>query len=241
MGAGRLSRFVHGTVRQFGYEILPSRPGLDPWTDVVSIIGRGARVIIDVGANVGQTSDDLARRFPSATVHAIEPNATPFAELKRNTARHPAVICHQFAASDRDGSETFYVTRASEGSSLLPPLDGVESLSLGAWTNTDHVCVVQTRRLDAFASEQRIDAIDLLKSDTQGAELKVLAGAGDLLRPDRIRAVFCEVLFIPVYKQQSFFHDVYDVLTDRGYRLSGLYNEVRDAGGRLLWCDALFI
>lgn len=50
---------------------------------------------------------------------------------------------------------------------------------------------VRTKTLDSLASRIGLRHIDLLKIDTEGAELKVLAGAGKVLR--RTRKIVMEI------------------------------------------------
>jgi FkbM family methyltransferase len=226
--------------RAAGFEILRTRVGLDPDRDLVRLVGQGAKTIFDVGANVGQTAVTLATLFPAAKVHSFEPDRDVFATLETNVRDRPNVSPHAMALSDSDAAGTLFVTHGSEGSSLLPLAKDVGSLHLGAWTESREQKPVRIARLDSFCATHGIASIDLLKSDTQGNDLKVLEGAGAMLAPPTIRTVFCEVLFAPLYEGQCYFDDVHRLLVSRGYRLVGFYNETRDASHRLMWCDALY-
>jgi FkbM family methyltransferase len=228
-------------LRAAGFEILRTRVGLDPDQDLVRLVGTTAKTIFDVGANVGQTATTLAALFPAAAIHSFEPNRDVFSTLEENVRNLPAVACHPIALSDEDAFGTLHVTRGSEGSSLLPLAGDVGELKLGEWTVASEEQQVEIRRLDSFCAAHGITTIDILKIDTQGNDLEVLQGAGAMLAPSTIRTIFCEVLFAPLYEEQCFFDDVYRLLTGRGYRLVGFYNESRDGAHRLMWCDALFI
>ncbi len=65
-------------------------------------------------------------------------------------------------------------------------------------------------------------------------------GAGDLLQPSKVCLVYCEVLFTEYYEGQACFHEIYEQLRNKGYRLVGLYTLNRDESRHLTWCDALF-
>jgi len=224
-----------------GLQIVRNRLGLDPQHDLPAILGPSTRIIFDVGANVGQSARSFAALFPSARILSFEPDPQVFETLKANVAALPNVSAYPIALGAESATRSLYVTRSSEGSSLLPLTPEVGQLARGAWAEAAGEKPVQVERLDEFAARHAIDTIDLLKSDTQGGELEVLGGAGDLLTPETIRAVFCEVNFVPLYQNQAFFDQVYQFLVGRGYRLSGLYNEVHDRSHRLMWCDALFV
>src|SRR5688500_19248701 len=52
----------------------------------LSFVDVDPRTIVDVGANVGYASVYFASKYPRARIIAVEPEATDFALLKRNTA-----------------------------------------------------------------------------------------------------------------------------------------------------------
>jgi hypothetical protein len=56
-----------------------------------------------------------------------------------------------------------------------------------------HVVGVDAVRLDQFCAERGIDRLDFVKSDTEGAETRVVRGAAELLRGRRVGALLVEV------------------------------------------------
>jgi len=100
---------------------------------------------------------------------------------------------------------------------------------------------VQVEALDRYCVQNQIEAIDLLKVDTQGYDLRVLQGAQQLLGGNRIGCVYCEVLFVPLYSGHSYFQELYQLLTEHGFRLVQLYVCTFAAEGYIAWADALFI
>ena len=52
------------------------------------------RVVVDVGAGCGAATVLFARRYPSARVHALEPDAEARTHLTRNVATHDGVRVH---------------------------------------------------------------------------------------------------------------------------------------------------
>jgi hypothetical protein len=77
------------------------------------------------------------------------------------------------------------------------------------------VIQVQTDTLANFCASRQIDTIDFIHMDVQGAELKVLAGAGDLI--SRIKAVWTEVERIPLYAGQPLKSDVERFMEDHAF------------------------
>jgi FkbM family methyltransferase len=101
------------------------------------------------------------------------------------------------------------------------------------------VISVRQRTLDDIADEARIDRLDLLKIDTQGSELEVIAGARELLT--ETAAIWIEVSFVPLYEGSCLFHEVHDALHGAGFRLFELRPGWRTPSGALTQADAMFL
>jgi hypothetical protein len=71
--------------------------------------------------------------------------------------------------------------------------------------------------LDEWTGGAGVPRVDVLKADTQGSELDVLAGAVETLR--HVRALELEVEFNPIYDHQPLFGDIDRFLRDRGFVL----------------------
>src|SRR5260370_4940296 len=59
-------------------------------------------------------------------------------------------------------------------------------------TENSVVTKINVRTLDSAVETLRLARIDLIKIDVEGFEPRVLAGATDLLKTGRIRAILCE-------------------------------------------------
>lgn len=118
--------------------------------------------IVDCGANIGLASLWFTRRWPGATVIAIEPLRSTFALLTENVAANGLQIeLHRAALDDRDAeADMLYAPGALSHSSLR---GGREWL-----TDRERV---PTRTLSGILDGR---TVDLLKLDVEGAELNVL-------------------------------------------------------------------
>jgi FkbM family methyltransferase len=212
-----------------------NRWGLDAMQDIRRVIGDGAHAFLDIGANRGQTAAELLRTFPGSTVHCFEP--IPLPELREFAAHTPGVNVWQYALGSAEGSAPFTVTEASEGSSLLKLATPGQ---YGAWTRPASEITVPVRRLDAVWTELNLSRVDLLKTDTQGFDLKVLKGAGDFLSPRTVRMIMAEVNFQTFYDGQSKPHELLEFLDSKGYRPVSLHEGGREKNGRLYWGDMIF-
>ena len=91
---------------------------------------------------------------------------------------------------------------------------------------------------DLLVQEDWLGPVDLLKLDVQGAELLVLRGAEKSL--PRVRLVFVEVSFRPIYEGSAVFADVYAFLRGHGFRMLSMEEGFRGTDGELLQSDVLF-
>lgn len=122
-------------------------------------------VIIDAGANIGLSSLYFAMSYPSATVYAIEPDPPNFKLLVANTEGKSNIQPRQIAFSDNNTEKDLYLYPDKLiSSSLRPRLENQERVSV--------VC----RTLESFLFEEKLNRVDILKFDVEGAEFDMLKG-----------------------------------------------------------------
>lgn len=95
--------------------------------------------------------------------------------------------------------------------------------------------------LDDFCQVHGINHIDLLKIDTEGADLLVLKGAAGLLSRGGIDVIICEILFEPIYKGQAVFEDVLSFLRGNGMGFYNLYVQHESSVGRARYGNLLSV
>ncbi|MBR0682447.1 FkbM family methyltransferase [Roseomonas eburnea] len=134
------------------------------------------RSVLDIGAHLGFASAYFRLMYPEATIFCAEPDPDSFAILSRNAER--IGNCHAFNVGlfDKDTTAGFNAARISVLSSLFP-FDGGRIAT--------NAIEVRLRHAGAFAAELRerfgVPGFDLIKMDTEGAELPILAALGDLV------------------------------------------------------------
>jgi hypothetical protein len=114
------------------------------------------------------------------------------------------------------------------------------SPSGAAWGEVVRTSRVAVTTLDAFAEQQQLPFIHLLKSDTQGFELEVFKGARKLMAQSRILLIFCEVIFSDMYEGLPRFHEILQFMEENGFTLVSVY-EQRFKNGVVSWADVLFV
>jgi FkbM family methyltransferase len=236
----QLRRFLH----RFGYDfqrVGTRQMGRDHISDIKLLCGDPVQTIFDVGANIGQAARIFADEFRQAEIYSFEPFPEAFSQMVSNVKHLPRIHPQNCALGESRERATLQVNQGSELNSFLN-----SAPEANAYISAEHIkprgqCDVSVLTLDEFCTENQISSIDLLKIDTQGFELRVLKGAETLLSKGKIRTIFFEVNFVPLYRDQPTFAEIHDFLCTHGYRFVALYDSNFDSRGFLKWADALFV
>ena len=174
---------------------------------------RPGMVYFDIGAHFGQFTLVAAGCVGSGgQVHAFEAAGQTYTQLKANielnhltnvTANHAAVF-------DKPGQIELQVCVPGKGefNAIGKPLRPEREV-----VGTETVPAVT---VDDYCGEHNIERVDLMKIDTNGAELSVLRGAQQLLAGDDAPVIVCE------------FNDV--TVADMGYCTADLRAELERQG-----------
>lgn len=193
------------------------------------------RVVIDVGANVGQFALAVRAAAPAARIIGFEPLAGPAGTFRRVFAEDSAVVLHETALGDTAGSAVIHVSRREDSSSLLPIGEAQRTLFPG--TEEARTETIRLAPLDAIVTADELVPPALLKIDVQGFELTVLEGCAGLI--DRFSWVYVEVSFVALYEGQALAHEVIAWLAARAFVLRGVHNPTW-IDGRCIQADLLF-
>ena len=190
------------------------------------------RIILDIGANIGQTATRYRAMFPEAHIFSFEPDPETFKKLEAACAGDTHVSPIPFALSDRQARIPMNIMEHSVVNSFLQPI--------GDWAKAEKVIEVQTTTVDLFCREHGIEQIDILKVDAQGAELAIFHGASESFQRRAVGAVFTEVYFDPVYTGMPVFADLDRELRSHGFRLHGIYSLTAGSDRHLDFGNALY-
>jgi FkbM family methyltransferase len=195
--------------------------GLSWLYDVQRFAGtRDLTVILDVGANIGQTAHDLVRYFPRSAIYCFEPGKAAYAELTKTYRRFANVTCINAALADRLGTAQLELHTNSELNTLAGS-GQQRQFSTGEFETVDMTM------LDAFCAARGITHIDILKMDVQGFELRVIAGGANLFRQHRVHFVYSEVNFGTTFSDVQHFHSFNERMMSLGFIFSGVYGTAR--------------
>ncbi len=221
----------------------PARPPLpDLLAAQVRIFGSAPSLfVVDAGAHHGQTAAEYLKHFTGSRVIALEPDPGNFAVARQALAPFgDRVDVLPLALAEADGSVSLRRTSHSGAHSLLEVGD---MRYFDAPVETLPPVEVRAVSLDSLCASYRLDRLDILKMDIQGAELLALRGGGKLLARHAIGLIALEVLFQPLYRGQPTFWDIADHLRSLGYALQGMYDQRHHAANHavLRWADAVFV
>jgi FkbM family methyltransferase len=137
--------------------------------------------VIHIGANSGQERKLYARH--DLDVLWIEPNPKVFKELQKNIDNLKKQKAFQYLISDDDKDDVNFHISSNDGqSSSLLELGDHKSI----WPEVQYISTItlESCTFKTFIEREEIDYLsyNTLVLDTQGAELMVLRGAGELVK-----------------------------------------------------------
>jgi FkbM family methyltransferase len=187
-------------------------------------------VIFDIGACEGEDSIRYARLFPNSQVYTFEPLPENREIIDSNFQKYGCEnsTLYDLALSNQNGVVDFHVSGGrpeklwegenwnygNKSSSILAP--AAEGPVYG-WLEFKQKVEVLTQTLDTFCQEAKIDRIDFIHMDVQGAELLVLNGAKKMLK--NTRSIWLEVSEVETYKGQCLRTDVESFMEKAGFLL----------------------
>ena len=150
-------------------------------------------IVYDIGANIGLYTRIMLTWFDARQVIAFEPMRDNFELLQANGALgniSDRVHAFPIALGDTEGDEPLQVDDMTSGTAVLSSVSGGEASvgrrEFGLPPLTEMVTVAT---LDRFIQREHLPPPNVMKIDTEGAEVKVLTGARETLRRHRPRLV----------------------------------------------------
>lgn len=227
-----MKKNIKSFLNRFGIDIKRINPELRnklSFDDIYKYKLKDNPIIIDVGANKGQSIKRFKKIFPNCAIHSFEPNYLEYKNIKEKFKLDKSIVINNFALGEKEETKSFNIT-AKSGSSSFNKVNlntkwlkkRAKQFHVSETEYTKSVVDVEVITLDKYCIDQNISHIDILKIDTQGYEDKVLEGSQKILEKNIISIVEMEIILDNVYDKYLTFSDVEKYLLKNKFRLSGI-------------------
>lgn len=221
----------HSVAQFFGYELSSIRKHHPTLESHLQILFNLLKIdaVLDVGGNKGQYGNMLRKMGYRGAIYSFEPVQSCFQELMAVSAADAAWQVFNYALGAETATMDINVMVASEFSSLLQPNAYAKDLYAQKIPIKNTETIVVKRLDDIFASligDNKYNGL-FLKMDTQGYDLKVLAGAAQTL--NSVVALQSEISVAPLYEGMPDYIESLSAFRKAGFELTGLYPVSRDS------------
>lgn len=190
-------------------------------------------IVFDIGMNHGQTLKKIKEIFPSATIHGFEASKFCFKQLENNFKKEKNIILNNIGISDKEGVLEFNEYSWDAMNSFLQRAYGQAQII--------ETYKVNVSTIDSYCDKNQIRNINVLKSDTEGFEFKVLNGAKKMMYNNKIQFILIELFFDLNYVGQSSVGQIFSFLEENDFSLVKFYDFSITGKGLVSKSDALFI
>lgn len=173
-------------------------------------------VAIDIGANLGQTYEELRAGGFSGRIISVEPLPALQQGLQEKAKKDPLwTVLPPLAIGDHNGECEINVSEAHDMSSVLTATDPLHK-ALPKTRMVDSV-TVPMKTLDTLYEELDLAGKNVyLKMDTQGYEMNILHHAPRTL--EQICGIQLEMSLLELYKGETLYSDLIFFLHNLGFK-----------------------
>ncbi len=148
--------------------------------------------VFDVGANVGELTLLFSRFAGDGSVHAFEASRAAFEKLEIvcRAANRRNVTLNHLAVAEKKGAIRLHVYDDNYLSFNTQAVRKIKEF--GSNVEPVEIEEISAVTIDDYCAEKKIEQIDLLKIDVEGAELQVMKGARKMLQSRRVKCLTFE-------------------------------------------------
>ena len=194
---------------------------------IKNLIAKDNPVIFEIGSANGDDTLDFLQTFNNVNLklYGFEPEPKNIAILKKKI-NSDKFILFEGVISDVDGEVTFNRSRTDNSNdlsfsgSIMKPKN---HLKIWDWIYFDEMMKVSSTTLDRFCEKNKIDVIDFIWCDAQGAEGRIIAG-GEKAFKNKVRFLYTEYSNDEQYENQPSLKRILELLPS--------FDIVDDYGGK---------
>lgn len=167
-----------------GWVVYSTLPEFSEMNFFYNFVGK-AGTLVDVGASIGVYSLIAGSRISKGAVYAFEPSHDARNKLTENIHLNKLknVYVYDFVVSDKVGEEKFLTGKISE----------IDHIYDGKSDENKLLVKKKSVTLDSFLEKKKVDRVDVVKIDVEGAEMKVFLGLKKYLEQGKIGVILFEV------------------------------------------------
>ena len=176
-------------------------------------------IVFDIGANIGEWTQEALLINPKATIHCFEPSLYTYEKLVANTFPEN-IICNNYGLSSKKETLPLYIFEDGAGINSLYKRHGLEkSHNLKPQENLE---LIHLSTLENYCSEKNVTHIDFLKIDVEGHELEVFKGGNRLFLNNQISMIQFEYGGCNI-DARVLLKDIFGFFKNKNYNLYKVY------------------
>lgn len=245
-----MKKFLQKLINIFGYKVskIKTIEKHDLDRIIKYICEKQHPIIFDVGANRGQSIERFKKMYKDCAIHSFEPGNAECDEIRSNYKNDKSIFVNNVGVGEKEEIREFNINAKTTHSSFKQLLEKtawikkrseVQKIKNEKYTISKELKQIIT--LDDYVNLNGIKNIDILKIDTQGYDDKVIAGAKNLIKENKIKIIQIEIIFSEIYENPLNIYDIEKFLIPNGYKLFGFSNAGSLESHHIFQSDFIYI
>ena len=175
--------------------------------------------ILEAGGFDGTDTLSMKKFWPNSTVYVFEPVYENYQIILNKISGYKNIFAYPFAIN----IDYKYIEMLMSVNSINSNIEGASTiLEIGEYMHDYGLdfstkIIVPSIPLDVWKKNYKINPIDFIWFDLQGAELIALKSGINLLKD--VKVVYCELNFSEIFKNQVFFDELNSFMENNGFKL----------------------
>ena len=195
-------------------------------------------IIIDVGANEGQSIKRFSSIFNNSIIHSFEPIKKCFDQMVRDFPGKN-YFKNNYALSNKNTNKKFFINEQLVTSGFNKINKSYDCIEIK--NKIKNTVMVKTMKLDTYIYLNKIKKIDILKIDTQGHELDVLKGAKNSLKNNIFHFIEVEIIICDYYIKKVNLYEIDRIMNKNNFSAFDLQEFGYDQKNQIKWFDILYV
>lgn len=194
-------------------------------------------IIIDVGANEGQSIKRFSSIFNNCIIHSFEPINKCFDQMVKDFPGKN-YYKNNYALSNKNTNRKFFINEQLVTSGFNKINKSYHHIEIK--NKIKNTVMVKTIKLDTYLYLNKIKKVDILKIDTQGHELDVLKGSKKSLKKNIINFIEVELILCDYYTNKIKLYEIDHIMNKNNYELIDFQGFNYSKKNQIQWFDMLY-